>query len=691
MIAVWLQLGSSTLRTRSGNSHMKVRQLREAERSHVAPPEDCPKPTRGSKTRGSRRLETRPSARANPLQLWSVFTIFLSRRARTGVTVVLAIKRSAMDSSSLQNASTYLNNLLLARGLLRNGKSIDFAAPKKAAGGTDETMAKVINLVHDLVLRRDRDAEQREHLATTIRNLRSEEAQRINEIERLLAKNAEHARNMALAEGHKKSLEISVKKAEASARELKEQMAKMKSTMDQVRAKCVNDVRKRDVEVERLKKHVAGIQRGASQSGRIKPGPYNSQLPLAKNAGDFRSVGSMGNESWSLEQESNDFLTALLNETSTENVALRHIVGETMDTLKELTSLHETQEMPEPDPEIGVPGQYKHSRVNAQSVEQESLVSCEDLAQQMDMVLGHCRAILKDPSFVSIEEVQIREDEIIKLREGWEKMAGRWKEAVTMMDTWRKRMLEGGTTVNLDELSSLGFGKSMAVMPGGEARADEDESSTGLFDEEPEMLNGGTTQNEEQEEEGSEEDPELDVPMPPFPKRLASSPARRGDRLPRPGTAFEDIDGGLQRKQPIFGPSSSTSSGADSGIGSLDGSVDMDTAFERVRSEISMKVGKKHLCCGNVLLIAPIERPSVTAPVRSREAGCDRSRSKRGRENEATRGQRSEKEVFEGSRTEEGQQEEKHTQPSRIGLAHGCAINRDSSVAHPFRNPFFVS
>ena len=60
-----------------------------------------------------------------------------------------------MDSQSLHTASLYINNLLLSRGLLRNGIPIDFASPSKAEGGTDATMARVINLVHDLVLRRD--------------------------------------------------------------------------------------------------------------------------------------------------------------------------------------------------------------------------------------------------------------------------------------------------------------------------------------------------------------------------------------------------------------------------------------------------------------------------------------------------------------------------------------------------------
>ena len=60
-----------------------------------------------------------------------------------------------MDPLNLKTASTYINNLLLTRGLLRNGKPIEFARPHKADGGTDATMAEIINLVHDMILRRD--------------------------------------------------------------------------------------------------------------------------------------------------------------------------------------------------------------------------------------------------------------------------------------------------------------------------------------------------------------------------------------------------------------------------------------------------------------------------------------------------------------------------------------------------------
>ena len=60
-----------------------------------------------------------------------------------------------MESFNLKTASTYINNLLLARGLLRNGKAIEFARPSKGEGGTEATMAQIINLVHDMILRRD--------------------------------------------------------------------------------------------------------------------------------------------------------------------------------------------------------------------------------------------------------------------------------------------------------------------------------------------------------------------------------------------------------------------------------------------------------------------------------------------------------------------------------------------------------
>jgi Afadin- and alpha -actinin-Binding len=481
-----------------------------------------------------------------------------------------------MASSSLSSASAYLNNLLLARGLLQDGRSIDFAHPSQD-GNTDPTMSRVINLLHDLVLRRDREAEQRESLVSNIRSLRAEESQRLLDMQRVQDKNAELSRGLTTAGAQERALKSAAKKAEVQARDLKEQMLKMKSTLDQVRAKCVSDVRKRDVELEKLKSHLASMQRGKREASGMKVNVINPQAFLTK---DNRNGQDTNTTDWSLEKETNDFLAAIVNETSTENVSLRNIVTETMEALRDLTGLHQDNAEMEEDP-IGVPGQYRPSRQHRS--ETDAIVSCETLAAQMTAILEHCRTILKDPSFVPIEEVQIREEEIIKLRIGWEKMANRWKEAVTMMDNWRKRMLDGKQTFDVQELSSLEFGRSVAVMPNGEPVLGHDDELSGiLFDhsrisaesEPPEDLEAEIVYPDMGSTDiGRGEESDLEIPPAPSPKRFAASPARRGIRLPRPVRTMQEIDTNIPR--PAF-VESAASHGTDSGIGSIDGTADED-------------------------------------------------------------------------------------------------------------------
>jgi len=511
----------------------------------------------------------------------------------------------AMESHSLQSASTYLNNLLLSRGLLQNGKAINFARPDHESGSTD-TMSQIINLVHDLILRRDRDSEQREALATNIRALRADETQRVLDMQRVQDKNVELMRNLSMAEAQDRTLKANVRKAEAQARELKDQMLKIKSMLDQVRAKCLSDVRKRDTEIEKLKGHITGMQRGKREASGMKINVINPQAPMSCGR-EVRGGQDVNSAEWSLEKETNDFLAALVNETSTENVALRQIVGDTMDVLQELTGLEHEQDAGAEELEehgIGIPGQYRKSRRREAESTQETLISCDTLAANMNMILEHCRSILKDPSFVPIEEVQIREDEIIKLRVGWEKMANRWKEAVTMMDSWRRKMLEGGESVNIQELSDLGFGRSVAVLPNGQPVLGQTDEVSSILSDTSKMDtqdNGEDNSNIDLEADAplnqpglSEEESELDIPTVPTPKRLAASPARRGMRLPRPPNALLEIDSNLGWPSNDHLSRISLAQSGDSGIGNLDSSVDAvvenDTFQSRPRSRIPRQV-----------------------------------------------------------------------------------------------------
>lgn len=223
-------------------------------------------------------------------------------------------------------------------------------------------------------------------------------------------------------------------------------MARLKGTVAQIRAQCATDVRRRDGEVQRLKRHLEG-RRGRDGNGGqvavvvVTPG-------LSKAAPENRNAESgldLESPAYSLKQETTDFLTQLSQGLSDENDALIGLVRGTLATLRSLQ---------------GLPSDSGHeTEINNGSEAMENVngliggpPSYEALATSTDEVLEHLRGLLTNPSFVPLEEVEIREEEIHRLREGWEKMAARWKEAVALMDGWKKRMVDTGDTINLNDL-----------------------------------------------------------------------------------------------------------------------------------------------------------------------------------------------------------------------------------------------
>ncbi|KAL4954898.1 Afadin and alpha-actinin-binding-domain-containing protein [Aspergillus filifer] len=432
----------------------------------------------------------------------------------------------------LQAASTYINNVLLARGLVKSGRPIDFANPENEEGGTPNTMARIINLVNDLVLRRDREAEHRENLATTIRTLRAEDSHKTVEIEKLQTKKSELSRSLALAEAQERAFKTNVSSAEATIRGLKEQVQRMKTTVQQVRSQCANDIRKRDLELQKLKAHLADRQRGK------RDGLGVTTININPSASQSRSRYLSGGEGvhdpgYSLKEETNEFLTQLCQQLSDENDTLISLARNTVSTLKELQGLSE---------EETAENRYSHA-ASQRSMHGGPAVtnlpaSCEELSGEMDQVLEHLRTLLTNPSFVPLEEVEVRDVEINRLREGWEKMESRWRQAVTMMDGWHKRIAQGGGSVRADELR-MGLKLDVNVDTRHSRVKDSDVAmhSPIFEDQEDEEL--------EDEEEMSEEVPSPDPTPEEQPQPSASRALKeRTDNTvapqpPRKGVAFE--------------------------------------------------------------------------------------------------------------------------------------------------------
>lgn len=363
-----------------------------------------------------------------------------------------------MDSDTLYTASTYLNNLLLARGLLRNGKPLDFAKP------TRDTRAQIINLVHDLLLRRDRDQENREQISITLRASRTDQTRKDAELERQKIRLDEKGRGLLQAQTETRNVKAEMKRLEANSKALHEQLARLKASVAQIKTQCANDVRKRDVHIERLKSHLQGQQRG-NRGGVVAP-----TMNLVNGTGggaSFAKTGSVYNSTtreledpeYSLKQESNDFLTQLGQSLSDENDGLINMLRNTLQTMKDLLGLD--KEAQDVDTTSFAENQEDHQ--DGIVFETDALpISYDALAAEMDSTLEVLSTVLTSPNFVSMDEVESRDDEIVRLREGWEMMEARWKEVLLMMNMWRNRMEKTGDTINLEDLKKgLGLGQGL--------------------------------------------------------------------------------------------------------------------------------------------------------------------------------------------------------------------------------------
>ncbi|KAH7391058.1 Afadin and alpha-actinin-binding-domain-containing protein [Phaeosphaeria sp. MPI-PUGE-AT-0046c] len=390
-----------------------------------------------------------------------------------------------MDAHSLKTATAYINNLLLARGLLRDGKAIEFAHPSRGEGGKEQTMAHIINLVHDLILKRDRDQEYRGSIAETLRSLRSESTRQTVALEKLQTRNEDLARQLSLAQSQERSARAALRTAESSARSLRDEMLRLKTTVQQVRTSCANDVRKRDVQIQRLKSHLTTQQRGnktglVGASITINPGSIGlggSTSSIRDDAPDLDDPG------YSLKQETTEFLTQLSQSLSDENDNLIGLVRSTLMTLKELQGMPDQNSQRDAG-DLSVIGEEDE---NTRSGMFQALpTNYETLATDMDTVLDNLKNLLTNPNFVAVDEVELREEEILRLRAGWEKMEGRLREAFMMMDSWRKRMTNGDT-INLDELKmGLGLGVGLETVNREEISMMEDDDDEDDEDEEAE-------------------------------------------------------------------------------------------------------------------------------------------------------------------------------------------------------------
>jgi hypothetical protein len=190
---------------------------------------------------------------------------------------------------------------------------------------------------------------------------------------------------------------------------------------------------------------------------------------------------------------------------SDENDSLIGLARSTLMTLRELQGMPEAIGQEDGEDTAPTDDEDEHT---TQGMLHALPTSYETLANDTDTVLDNLKNLLTNPNFVSVEEVESREEEILRLRAGWEQMEARLRESFKLMDSWRKRMTKGDT-INLDEftmdmdydLDSDGKDDISVIEEEEDEDEDEDEEQEGDEDDEGE-------DEDEAVEEGSEAAPE---------------------------------------------------------------------------------------------------------------------------------------------------------------------------------------
>lgn len=306
---------------------------------------------------------------------------------------------------------------------------------------------------------------------------------------------ADAERKVALAEANENNLRAQLKLAESTIHKLKDDAARAKKFVAETRAACANEVRKRDRQIEGLKKAAseAGRARGERKSAAITTIQVTGEI--GGDAAAAATASTMADD-YDLRQETNGFLAQLAKGLSEENETLLSLIQKTNRSLKHMSGWDKAESG-------GAGGAAAAASAGASSSANSTdgnavvmVTNPEDLATDIEGVLGHLRTMLTNPSFVPLEEVVLREEEIFRLRHGWEKMEERWREAVHLIDGWRQRMAANGQPVDMEDLK-MGLRLSPVRVQNIEETSHNDVFQLSTLHEEDE--------EEEEEEENEEE------------------------------------------------------------------------------------------------------------------------------------------------------------------------------------------
>lgn len=209
--------------------------------------------------------------------------------------------------------------------------------------------------------------------------------------------------------------------AEFALKTQRDETTRLKQLLTQVKSKCANDIRQRDVQIARMKDKLADNARRGTGT-RQSPAFMSTSYATIIQTEDV----IMADEAVALAQETTEELTERCRSLIEENDNLLSILKRTLKMLNALQGL---------ETNFGFEDEEEFEDVIGLNV-----ANSEVLAGQLDESLISLKQIVNQPNYVPVEEVIARDEEIARIKQESEKIEQEWKKAIALVDQWNRSL-----------------------------------------------------------------------------------------------------------------------------------------------------------------------------------------------------------------------------------------------------------
>jgi len=238
---------------------------------------------------------------------------------------------------------------------------------------------------------------------------------------------AELERKNAILEGQARGFNGTLRTAESSAKSLRDEATRLKTVLQQVRTQCASDIRKRDLQIQKMKERLSDTRRGTRPPAStivISDSQHLGGSTLSRDRFDSTEPPR------TLADDTTDFLTTLSQTLADENDNILALLRQCLSTLKAVQGLPDNDHAPQTEQEA-------EDALNPVVAPPANL---ESLSLEMDEVMASLQDMLNQPNYVPLEDLEEKNKEIVLLKQRNETLQEEWRKAIDLVDTWNKTL-----------------------------------------------------------------------------------------------------------------------------------------------------------------------------------------------------------------------------------------------------------